>query len=223
MYLDQTWKPLHCQVPSPDLMGPWGTVDRRQLDSIEYWLEHNIGADFVCVDGEGLLNKIIPQEQHEAKQQSQNYHRIITLCYQFKLGKREMWERWLHPGGVGENWEEDWLLGGVLKFREVTHWLKYFLLIIYWDKVTTLTRNVKKFQQTSSWKWLTLVLKGAHRSASVVERMVPTAWENRAVSRGATNSNVRTGYSHGDCFNWWWLIEVLIWSHPWLKQASKLW
>ena len=57
-------------------MGPWGTVDRRQLDSIEYWLEHNIGADFVCVDGEGLLNKIIPQEQHEAKQ--------------FKLGKREM-------------------------------------------------------------------------------------------------------------------------------------
>ena len=39
------------------------------------------------------------------------------------------------PGGVGENWEEDWVLGGVLKFREVTHWLKYFLFIIYCDKV----------------------------------------------------------------------------------------
>ena len=45
---------MNPKVPSPDLMGPWGTVDQRQLDSIEYWLEHNIGADFVCVDGETL-------------------------------------------------------------------------------------------------------------------------------------------------------------------------
>ena len=47
-------KQMYPKVPSPDLMGPWGTVDQRQLDSIEYWLEHNIGADFVCVDGKGL-------------------------------------------------------------------------------------------------------------------------------------------------------------------------
>ena len=50
--IHQTMKICVSQVPSPDLMGPWGTVDRRQLDSIEYWLEHNVGADFVCVDGE---------------------------------------------------------------------------------------------------------------------------------------------------------------------------
>ena len=63
-----------------------------------------------------------------------------------------MW--WLHPkspGGVGENWEEDWVLGGVLKFREVTHWLKYFLFIIYCDKVLWRSSNLWVLQNSSSW------------------------------------------------------------------------
>ncbi|MEV1007306.1 xylan 1,4-beta-xylosidase [Streptomyces sp. NPDC049881] len=33
------------------LTGDWGTVDRRDLDAVEYWLEHSAGADFVTVDG----------------------------------------------------------------------------------------------------------------------------------------------------------------------------
>ena len=31
--------------------GPYGTFDKRDLDVIEYWLEHKVGADFIIVDG----------------------------------------------------------------------------------------------------------------------------------------------------------------------------
>ncbi|MGE0297349.1 GH39 family glycosyl hydrolase [Pseudonocardia sp.] len=31
--------------------GDWGALDRRSLDVVEYWLTHNVGADFVVVDG----------------------------------------------------------------------------------------------------------------------------------------------------------------------------
>jgi hypothetical protein len=33
------------------LTGPFGTVDRRDLDAIAYWLQHKAGADFVNIDG----------------------------------------------------------------------------------------------------------------------------------------------------------------------------
>jgi len=33
------------------LKGPWGVVDQRALDAIQYWLDHNAGADFITVDG----------------------------------------------------------------------------------------------------------------------------------------------------------------------------
>ncbi|MEV0232578.1 xylan 1,4-beta-xylosidase [Nonomuraea sp. NPDC050786] len=39
-----------------ELSGPWGTVDQRALDAIEYWLQHKRGADFVVVDGASMTN-----------------------------------------------------------------------------------------------------------------------------------------------------------------------
>jgi hypothetical protein len=33
------------------LAGPWGYVDQRSLDVVDYWLAHAVGADFVVVDG----------------------------------------------------------------------------------------------------------------------------------------------------------------------------
>ncbi|WP_053175636.1 GH39 family glycosyl hydrolase [Nonomuraea sp. SBT364] len=33
-----------------ELTGPYGTVDQRALDAIEYWIEHKKGADFIVVD-----------------------------------------------------------------------------------------------------------------------------------------------------------------------------
>jgi hypothetical protein len=30
--------------------GPWGVLDQRSLDVMDYWLEHAVGADFIAVD-----------------------------------------------------------------------------------------------------------------------------------------------------------------------------
>lgn len=43
---------LYQRAPVPSsISGPWGTVDRRALDAIDYWLAHNDGADFIALDG----------------------------------------------------------------------------------------------------------------------------------------------------------------------------
>lgn len=33
-----------------ELEGPWGVVDQRSLDVVEYWLDHRTGADFIVFD-----------------------------------------------------------------------------------------------------------------------------------------------------------------------------
>jgi hypothetical protein len=38
------------------LSGDWGTVDQRDLDAVDYWLEHSAGADFLTVDGWASTN-----------------------------------------------------------------------------------------------------------------------------------------------------------------------
>ncbi|HEY2223998.1 hypothetical protein [Actinomycetospora sp.] len=39
-------------APDPSsISGPWGTVDQRALDAVQYWLAHAVGADFLAVDG----------------------------------------------------------------------------------------------------------------------------------------------------------------------------
>jgi hypothetical protein len=36
---------------SAEVTGPWGAADQRALDVVDYWLAHNVGADFLVVDG----------------------------------------------------------------------------------------------------------------------------------------------------------------------------
>jgi hypothetical protein len=36
---------------STELTGPWGALDQRVLDALNYWFENNAGADFLVVDG----------------------------------------------------------------------------------------------------------------------------------------------------------------------------
>ncbi len=39
-------------TPDPELRDrPYGTLEQRPLDAVEYWLRHNEGADFIVVDG----------------------------------------------------------------------------------------------------------------------------------------------------------------------------
>jgi Glycosyl hydrolases family 39 len=40
-----------------ELAGPWGVVDQRSLDVIDYWLEHKEGADFVVFDAAATVRE----------------------------------------------------------------------------------------------------------------------------------------------------------------------
>ncbi|MFC5718593.1 xylan 1,4-beta-xylosidase [Streptomyces gamaensis] len=47
------------------LRGPWGSVDQRSLDAIDYWNTHKAGADFLTVDGASYThqgNRLLPDE-----------------------------------------------------------------------------------------------------------------------------------------------------------------
>ena len=39
------------------IQGPWGVVDGRTLDAIEYWMENKAGADFIVVDGASVTEE----------------------------------------------------------------------------------------------------------------------------------------------------------------------
>ena len=42
--------------PAPSPSGPWGHVVPDSLAAISYWLTHNVGADFIAVDGRAYTN-----------------------------------------------------------------------------------------------------------------------------------------------------------------------
>jgi hypothetical protein len=44
-----SWSSRDSSDPS-DVSGPWGVLDQRPLDALDYWLEHAVGADFIAVD-----------------------------------------------------------------------------------------------------------------------------------------------------------------------------
>jgi hypothetical protein len=46
-----SWSPDANRRHRSALKGPWGVVDQRALDAVDYWLDHAIGADFIAVDG----------------------------------------------------------------------------------------------------------------------------------------------------------------------------
>ena len=65
-----SWKPDVGGGRDSAVRGPWGMVDQRALDAVEYWLAHATGADFVAVDGNGALQDgsfLVPPAQSLAK------------------------------------------------------------------------------------------------------------------------------------------------------------
>jgi hypothetical protein len=46
-----SWAPGNNTYYHSTVTGPWGTVDRRDLDVITYWLANKAGADFLTIDG----------------------------------------------------------------------------------------------------------------------------------------------------------------------------
>ncbi len=47
----------HKEGPDRRIRGPWGVVDPRSLDAVEYWLENKKGADFIVVDGASVTEE----------------------------------------------------------------------------------------------------------------------------------------------------------------------
>jgi Glycosyl hydrolases family 39 len=45
-----TWSSPEAAPHPSTLRGPWGVVDRRSLDVVEYWLRRKHGADFIALD-----------------------------------------------------------------------------------------------------------------------------------------------------------------------------
>ena len=56
-----SWSNAASTSDPSSISGPWGTLDQRVLDAVDYWLAHADGADFIAVDGsnatkdEGLI------------------------------------------------------------------------------------------------------------------------------------------------------------------------
>jgi hypothetical protein len=44
-----SWSSRDSSNPSR-VSGPWGVLDQRPLDALDYWLKHAVGADFIAVD-----------------------------------------------------------------------------------------------------------------------------------------------------------------------------
>jgi hypothetical protein len=45
-----SWSSARVASHPSQLRGPWGVLDQRALDAVDYWLAHKAGADFVTVD-----------------------------------------------------------------------------------------------------------------------------------------------------------------------------
>lgn len=65
-----SWRPDVGGGRNSSVRGPWGMVDQRALDVVEYWLGNAVGADFVSVDGSASLRDgtfLVPPTQSAEK------------------------------------------------------------------------------------------------------------------------------------------------------------
>ncbi|MER7502785.1 xylan 1,4-beta-xylosidase [Nonomuraea pusilla] len=94
----------NARAGNSELAGPWGTVDQRALDAIEYWIEHKKGADFIVVDGASMTNDKgnVPDDFA-----AQGKFGAITTWLRQKSGDLPVWwaEWYVEPDNSG--WSED--------------------------------------------------------------------------------------------------------------------
>ncbi|MET8157593.1 xylan 1,4-beta-xylosidase [Sphaerisporangium sp. NPDC005289] len=98
--------PIDSHVSSANastLRGPWGAVDRRNLASIDYWLTHKKGADFIVVDGSSATNDrgLVPDEFTALKKFS-----AVTAWLRQRGGDLPVWwaEWYIAPDNI--DWDE---------------------------------------------------------------------------------------------------------------------
>lgn len=74
-----------------EVKGPWGSLDQRVVDALDYWLENRAGADFLAVDGSST-----------AKDDSLNPDRFTAT------EKFSDVSRWLHERSSLPLWWSEW-------------------------------------------------------------------------------------------------------------------
>ncbi|MEV6985537.1 xylan 1,4-beta-xylosidase [Sphaerisporangium sp. NPDC051017] len=88
---------------SSTLKGPWGAVDSRPLESIQYWLDHKKGADFIVVDASSATNDrgLVPDEFTALKKFS-----AVTTWLRQQSGDLPVWwaEWYISPDNI--DWDE---------------------------------------------------------------------------------------------------------------------
>ncbi|WP_051969340.1 hypothetical protein [Kitasatospora azatica] len=78
----------------PELAGqPWGTVDQRAVDSLDYWLAHSAGADFLAVDAGTDTEPACPPGVSDCPD-DQKYRRFPTPAQ--GAAKFRTLDHWLH-------------------------------------------------------------------------------------------------------------------------------
>lgn len=86
-----------------EISGEWGSVDRRVIDAIRYWLRNKKGADFIIVDGSSATNDkgLVPDEFRALGKFS-----AVTTWLRRESGNLPVWwaEWYVETEGLG--WSE---------------------------------------------------------------------------------------------------------------------
>ncbi|GII78427.1 hypothetical protein Sru01_34090 [Sphaerisporangium rufum] len=98
--------PVDSHVSTPNassLRGPWGVIDQRSLDAVEYWIRHKKGADFLVIDASSLTNDqgAVPDEFTALKKFS-----VMTDWLRRQGGDLPIWWAEWYTAPPNADWDE---------------------------------------------------------------------------------------------------------------------
>ncbi|MEU8268706.1 xylan 1,4-beta-xylosidase [Sphaerisporangium sp. NPDC049002] len=98
--------PIDSHVSSANastMRGPWGAVDSRALDGVDYWLKNKRGADFIVVDASSATNDrgLVPDEFTAVKKFS-----AVTTWLRQKSGDLPVWWAEWYVAPDSADWDE---------------------------------------------------------------------------------------------------------------------
>lgn len=87
-----------------ELQGAWGVVDQRDLDAVEYWIDHKKGADFIVVDGASMTKDagLFPDEFTALGKFS-----AVTTWLREKSGNLPVWWAEWYVAPESTDWTEE--------------------------------------------------------------------------------------------------------------------
>jgi hypothetical protein len=95
---------IHNPSESSPISGPYGTVDRRDLEVIKYWLVHKRGADFITFDSATKARDGDPRDWFSATQLYGDVDRWITVHTSLPI----YWAEWYSSDDGAKGVPFDW-------------------------------------------------------------------------------------------------------------------